>query len=113
MAGTAGTHEHRARPGALVPAQPPDLSGSVPPESGYVLGAAADRSGEPTPRRDRHRRPSERFVPTCDAAPWLISTNRRTGTMFSLDYRNLIRVRLPAHAAGCGAWRSAAGRADP
>src|SRR5262249_42736705 len=84
VSGPARDHDARAQP--LGPA------GSVPPESEYVLGTAADRSASRHHGRiapaDRPREPSP-----LEATPLLTSTIAVDWSVFSLDYRNLIRVR--------------------
>src|SRR5262249_22108375 len=108
----------RGHPGASGPArdhdaraQPPGPAGSVPPESEYVLGAAADRSASRHHGRiapaDRPREPSP-----LEATPLLTSTIAVDWSVFSLDYRNLIRVRRASRpVAGARAPRCSGGAA--
>src|SRR3954453_230980 len=93
MAGTAGTQEHRDRPGGSTPGTAAGPRAGRPPESGYVLGAAAAGWASRHLRYDRHSRPSSRTVPT-PMRPRLFTSNKAVEWMtFSLDYGTFIRVR--------------------
>src|SRR6266545_5868991 len=92
MAGIAGTHEHRDRSG----------SHSRPTAGPFGACAVRVRIRVGCSRREfgeRHRgaiatsRPHENSSPPADATPLLHSTKAVDGMIFSLDYRNLIRVR--------------------
>src|SRR3954462_3787974 len=113
MAGTAGTQEHRDRPGGSSPGTAAGPRGDRPPESGYVLGAAAAGWASRHLRYDRHSRPSSRTVPT-PMRPRLLTSNRAMEWMiFSLDYGTFIRVRRLGSGAVPGSTPDPPASAEP
>src|SRR6266511_3204746 len=75
------------------PDPPPGPLGSVPCESEYVLGAAAETLASDTAARSPEADRTRTSSPPADATPLLISTKAVDWKIFSLDYWNLIRVR--------------------
>src|SRR5262249_50918956 len=87
VAGMSGTQEHRDRPGASCPGQPPDPAGSGPPESESVLGAAAD-GADTCGAIATAERPSDSSPTCCDHA--FVELNKSCGRVPFLSLlRNL------------------------